>query len=439
MRAVLSVALLSTVILAGCGNPSSQLIGVPPSLQQSNLMAEQNLQDQMVEVLIRKAGHTLPEVKANPVLWRDVADAGLVEVDIQCDRYLAALFTFNREQRAGRQILTAAGAGTAAILGLTGAAGVTIALVAASFGLAASVFDAGVNSVLFTVSPTAIRAVAARGRQAYIESIRWDRVTSRPRMMMVVQGYLAQCTPAAIEANIDNAATGAPSVSNVGTAIRAAALASPASSVVQDPEVFIASPVAGPRVVPPAQTQTLIPQTNRPRNVTAAEAGFIQTKTDAEDLQRALGTAADGDLGPTGLAKPGPTREAIAEYHTGQLRRDDKKGQGSEVMDLDSYLLMRGRRLPDGVNSAFERALLGDRPTCTTIRRALIGLQVTTPPPNVTEECMKALRVAIAARRAQPGMPAPLGRADALDSKLFDAGPAPSADEFPRPPPAEPR
>jgi hypothetical protein len=411
--------LLGAGALAGCGNASHQLLGVPPTLQQSNLLAEQDLQDRMVAALVAKAGLTGVDLRSNPALWKDVADAGLMEVDIQCDRYLAALFTFNREQRAGRQVLTAAGAGTAAILGITGAAGTTVALVAAAFGLAANVFDAGANSVLFTVSPTAIRAVAAKGRQAFLEGIRWERVNSRPRMMMVVQGYLAQCTPAAIEANIDNAATGAPSVSNVDTALKAAALAAPSSTVVQDPMVFSASPVTPPRSVP-----IVIAPSNVARNVTATEAVFIRTGDEAAELQRALGVKDDGDLGPAGLDPPGETRRAILEFKLGQLRRVGEAGAGSDVIDRGSYrALLAGGPLPAGISSAFERGMLGDRPTCTSIRIAIGAVKGPVPAPDATPEtCMKILRDAVAARRGQEGVPKPIRKPEALDSALFDAG-----------------
>lgn len=425
MRFATCAALLCAGAVAGCGNASNQLLGVPPTLQQSNFMVEHDLQNRMVATLIEKANLTPTALRDNPVLWKDVADAGLLEVDIQCDRYLAALFTFNREQRAGRQILTAAGAGTAAILGITGAAGATVALVAAAFGLAANVFDAGANSVLFTVSPTAIRAVAARGRQAYLESIRWDRVTSRPRMMMVVQGYLAQCTPAAIEANIDNAATGAPSVSNIDTAIKAAALASPSSSVLQDPAIFIATPVTGPTKNPlPVQPS------NRPGNVTAEESKFIQSKAEAMRVQSALGTTADGDLGPANLTAPGPTRLAISEYNTGLLRRAKQSGAGADVMDgketIYRNLAASGPLAASGLNSPFERALLGGRADCVSVRPAIRSVLGPVPAPDATDEqCAKAMRDAILKRREDPTMPKPLGRADALDSALFDKGPPP--------------
>ena len=98
--------LLCASVMTGC--MTDQIVGVPPTLQQSNLIADQNIQEAMVTSLIRKADLTREALAADPSKWQVVADAGLLEVDIQCDRYLAALFNFNREQRAGRQILTAA-------------------------------------------------------------------------------------------------------------------------------------------------------------------------------------------------------------------------------------------------------------------------------------------------------------------------------------------
>ncbi len=65
------------------------------------------------------------------------------------------LFRFNRVQRAGRQDLEAAAAATAAVMGISGVGAKAIAITAAAFGLATSLFDASVNSVLFTIEPSA--------------------------------------------------------------------------------------------------------------------------------------------------------------------------------------------------------------------------------------------------------------------------------------------
>ena len=143
-----------------------------------------------------------------------MAEAGIYEIGRQCDQYLDVLFRFNRNQRSIRQGLTATGAATATILGLAGVVAMPIAITAAAFGLAASLYDAGVNSVLFTIEPSALRNVVLRGRQAYIEKLDLSRVNSRPRMMIALQGYLTQCSPATIEANVNNAASGAQSIVN---------------------------------------------------------------------------------------------------------------------------------------------------------------------------------------------------------------------------------
>src|SRR5262249_48906476 len=126
--------------------------------------------------------------------WALVLKAGLYEIDRQCDQYLDALFRFNREQRATRQGLAAIGATTAAIMGLTDVTATAIAITAAAFGLGASLFDAGVSSVLFTIEPSALRNVALQGRRNYLEGLRQQEIVvdTRPDMMIVLQGYLAQ-------------------------------------------------------------------------------------------------------------------------------------------------------------------------------------------------------------------------------------------------------
>lgn len=437
--AAICAILLGACVVTGCGTMSNRLLGVPSTLQQSNLIADEAAQEAMVNSLARKASIDsrggLPAIGTH---WRAIAEAGVVEVDIQCDRYLAALFTFNREQQGLRQGLTAAGAATAAILGITGAPGMAIALVAVSFGLAANLFDAGVDSVLFTIGPPAVRAVAAKGRQAFLAGIVWDKVDTRPRMMMVVQGYLNQCTPAAIESNINNASTGAPSVASSSTdvALKAAAIAAPSASVVQDPAVFINTPVA-----PPTRTPPPLPAANAPPNVSPPEKSLFFTKDDMKALQRALGVTPDGDPGPIGASPRGPTRQAIAEFQTGVKRRNGDPTAGSEVIDKStSDMLVTAGSLPGGFNSAFERGLMFDSVTGYKTPSPLgieIAIRTLGGPAPTTGETMTqrltVLRQAIAAKRTQPGSPLALVNPDALDSSLFDfAKPPPIAQPDPK-------
>src|SRR5204862_3174843 len=144
----------------------------------------------------------------------------------------------NREQRAGRQDLAAAAAATGAIMGLSGVSSKAIGIAAAAFGLASSLFEAQVNSVLFTIEPSALRNVALQGRKWYLEKqLNINGIKSRPDMLIALQGYLAQCSPAALEANINNAASGAPSVVSPipDVAEKAAALAAPSSTTLAPP------------------------------------------------------------------------------------------------------------------------------------------------------------------------------------------------------------
>lgn len=219
--------------------------------------------------------------------------------------------------------------------------------------------------------------------------------------------------------------------------VAASPVATPPAPTLPVPAVPDAPRAETPSSTTPASTTTPPAVAGDAVNLTPAESQFIRTFDDAADLQRALGALPDGDFGPAGLARPGETRRAIAEFNTGQLRRAGSTGPGGDTFDgkRDTWrALVAGGPLPPSLHSAFERGLLGAQPDCFAIRRAVAALAGPVVTATSTPECLAILRTALAARRARPGMPAPMGRADALDSRLFDAGPA--APVFPVPPPA---
>src|SRR5438128_1927330 len=111
--------------------------GVQPTLEQLNVSATANAQNQLVSDLIQGAGFP-PGTQLAPYddNWSLVMKAGVYEIGRQCDQYLDVLFRYNREQRAGRQDLAAAAAASGAIMGLSGASATAIAITAAAFGLA---------------------------------------------------------------------------------------------------------------------------------------------------------------------------------------------------------------------------------------------------------------------------------------------------------------
>ena len=275
-----------------------------------------------------------------------VTEAGIYEIGRQCDQYLDVLFHFNRNQRAMRQGLTGVGTATATILGLASVAAAPIAITAAAFGLSATLFDAGVNSVLFNIEPSALRNVALKGRKGYLDDLKtkMTEIDTRPRMMIALQGYLAQCSPAAIEANVNNAASGAPSVASTDKDIsrEQARLAAPGQTLLQRAaDVTGGTATDKPRPLDPASKPTGgLP---REQNV---------FKADVERVQAALGVQVVGNFGPA-------TRAAIKEFQRGLNRKSpsswtNKDGTGS-IVDLPPNL----SKLPPVFESPFERAYFG--------------------------------------------------------------------------------
>ena len=104
-------------------------------------------------------------------------------------------------------------------------------------------------------------------------------------MLIALQGYLTQCSPAAIEANINNAASGAPSVSVPGDAPKAAALAAPGTALLQVQQQVISEPT---NILPPPPPK---PQGSRDQT------SFEPQRNEIGQIQDALCvTPADGKL-----------------------------------------------------------------------------------------------------------------------------------------------
>jgi hypothetical protein len=356
-------AVAAALSISACGlrdqlDPGAVSVrGVPPTIEQLNVATNRQLQDGLVEHFAHQAGYTTQYVPNNPGAtlgavdprWGLVFEAGIYEVGRQCDQYLDALFRFNREQRANRQGLIALAAGAGAIMGLAGVTTTAIAITAAAFGLSASLFDAGVNSVLFTIEPSALRNVALRGREAYLDDLREKNVqiNTRPRMMIAVQGYLSQCSPAAIEANINNAASGAPSVASTDPRVRqqAAGLAAPALSTMAKASEIVSGTVAPAAPVPVAFI---------PPDAVKNETPVIP---ELKEAQKALGVEPDGRYGKE-------TRPAIREFQTGMYRRNPTEWPQTEITgnltSRSGRVLPTLKPMPAVFMSPFERAYLGN-------------------------------------------------------------------------------
>jgi hypothetical protein len=205
-RSSFLLALALIPVLSGCG----QVRGLSPSLESQKFAGVAERQDTLVADLQKMAGFGDGDKLAaiGDPRWFQVVKAGMEFQGGQCDEYLSALFNFDREQKALRQGLTATGATTATVLGLTLTPAAPIAITAAGFGLAASLFDADVNSVLFDLSPSGVRNIVVQSEDAYRDSVtsHADLYQSRSDALLALQGYLRLCTPAVIESAVNKAA-----------------------------------------------------------------------------------------------------------------------------------------------------------------------------------------------------------------------------------------
>jgi hypothetical protein len=416
--------------------------GVAPTLEHLNISRDTAAQDAFVNDLIRKAGLDYTP-RPGDYSWGFVAEAGIYEIGRQCDQYLDVLFRFNRNQRAIRQGLTATGAATASILGVAGVVAMPIAITAVAFGLAASLYDAGVNSVLFTIEPSALRNVVLKGRQAYIRKLDLSKVNSRPRLLIALQGYLTQCAPATIEANVNNAASGAESIVNVrqGVSADGAILGAPGVTLIER-----ATPPATPTAMPTQVAAVVVEQRFTPpppvtddnlaRNrKLPMEVGI--TKRMLMDAQKALGVEPDGNFGPR---DDSGTRIAIREFQLGANRRDDANWPAADATGVwtSRTNLLRFLSPMDKTifRTPFERAFLGTPmvgdPTkqYTTLDRDQVLSMIaftkapsaSLPPdtaPNFMAEAMKLLRGRLAELRTQRNIEPKKG--GELDSALFDS------------------
>jgi hypothetical protein len=366
-----------------------------------------------------------------------VAEAGIYEIGRQCDQYLDVLFRFNRNQRAIRQGLTATGAATASILGVAGVVAMPIAITAVAFGLAASLYDAGVNSVLFTIEPSALRNVVLKGRQAYINRLDLSKVNSRPRLLIAMQGYLTQCSPATIEANVNNAASGAESVVNVrrGESADGAILGAPAVTLIER-----ATPPATPTQIATAVVTHTVqpppppPVEARPRNAKPEEKNV--TLEQLKNAQRALGVDDDGNFGPI---DDSVTRMAIREFQRGLIRRniwDAKEETGMLTGNTYDILAFIGPMSRTPFFTPFERSYLGNRtgamsaryatPDDSRLQSVLARYGVPEAQWDLTKpgEMLKLLRPRFNTLRTEKGVGAPVGvepaksRPDVLDNAL---------------------
>ena len=285
--------------------------GLEPALDAGEASASTTNQEGVLLSLahranLRPANNDLANIKSQE--WPTITEAGFNLVDEQCEKYIDALFWWNRYKRTTVTELSLVGAATAAILGIADASAAAIAITAAAFGLTAATVENIGNSVLYELEPSGVKTLVDRARATYRGDVSLDEIKSRPTAVSVIQGYLALCLPASIETRVNEAI--------IDTDFVAAETESPV------PELRRVSVTQRAGVTAEEVAREGLPTPDEPLPQTALALTGITTpmtvheqrlsRSDGERIQRALCVDADGNFGQ----QNSETRKAIELFQS---------------------------------------------------------------------------------------------------------------------------
>jgi hypothetical protein len=278
--------------LAGCTG-WDQRRGIDPVINPAAVELATSNQIRILTALAQDASIPL----SGPVSWYEVTQAGFNFVDDECRSYFNAIFFLNREKDQIKSGLAAAGATTAAVLGLTGASAKSIAIVAEAFGLGIISTDLVAGTYLYQMPPSVAQGFVKEMQLAYRDGAATRRrlINTPSAAYRAIQDYLSLCLPPTIEAKIAEHVAGAravpdPTTGN-GNPSFGITIASPPPVTREEVRRLILTNPDTPMQRPPVQPPKFLPTRLTPfeRNL---------SDKDIRSLQTALCVNPDGDLGP---------------------------------------------------------------------------------------------------------------------------------------------
>lgn len=136
--------------------------------------------------------------------YSEVVAAGIQYVDVRCDRYMDALFYFNRMRETASREVQFAGAASAAALTILKASTELIGLAPLGIGFVDQTINNIGRGLLYDLPPHVVRQLVERQQDAYVKGVAKE-YTSRPHAMQTIQNYAALCLPATIETEVNRA------------------------------------------------------------------------------------------------------------------------------------------------------------------------------------------------------------------------------------------
>ena len=303
---------LGLVLLAGGCDPvaESKLFreGIGTELTRSGLSEAARAQDEYIGFLCQQSG--LEVVRSGDRMrcvaeavgsrsWELIVQAGMNDIDVRCDAYLAWLDDKRRSQAPLLAQINALN--TASIMIATGSAtgSTPLLVVTQAFGLATNTLTNLHSRLLLQVNQSTVQAVVLRGRSDFREDVKSLRIDNRPAAIHVLRSYLNICMPFNIEASINTTVT-AYELGGPDALVNRATVITPHTAR----SSFLLSDSRQP--LPPAPDVVKQKDPATPFEIT------LPTRM-VSDAQRSLCVAVDGQVGPEGSA----TRRGIADYLSG--------------------------------------------------------------------------------------------------------------------------
>ena len=133
--------------------------------------------------------------------------AGFNFVDEQCDAYLHELFVLDKERDRLKSGILAADKLTNAVLAVSPASKVTMAIVAQAFGLTSEFVDVATDSYLYKANSGTVLHIVAELQSEYRDITFKNRnlIATIPNSYGQIRSYLRLCMPPTIESKIETA------------------------------------------------------------------------------------------------------------------------------------------------------------------------------------------------------------------------------------------
>lgn len=322
--------------LAGCAG-FDQRKGLDPVINGAAVQSASSNKALLLDALARDAGFGPGE----SIDYFTVAEAGFNYVDDQCRAYFDNLFFLDRGREQIKSGLTAAGQTTAAILGVTGAAAPSLAIVAQAFGFAANATDMVTGTYLYRLPPATTQGFVEKLQLAFRDAAAANRarINTPTAAYYLIQRYLDLCLPPTIEAEITKHIGSASAISvpaGGGSLFSVESVGAPATVLRQAPRVTT-TVIRNPSTPLPERRPMLPPETSDPR-YTKIERGLFPHEI--KQWQTALCVEpVDGNLGD----RHSETRKAIRNFLVSQKARDpsDNSDASFEIGAREKVFLSR--------------------------------------------------------------------------------------------------